>query len=117
MGYWTPGADWWGVGPGAHSAIDGVRFWHVKHPRPYAAAVAAGQLPVADWEVLADDERALESLMVAIRLRRGLAVAGLNPAAVRALVADGLASVQGGRLVLTRTGRLLADRVTLRLSA
>ena len=29
--YWR-GGDWWGVGPGAHSHIGGVRFWNVKHP-------------------------------------------------------------------------------------
>ena len=31
VGYWT-GADWWGVGPGAHSHVGGVRWWNVKHP-------------------------------------------------------------------------------------
>ncbi|MDQ1247360.1 MAG: hypothetical protein QG597_1730, partial [Actinomycetota bacterium] len=117
IGYWTPGADWWGVGPGAHSHLDGVRCWHVKHPRPYAAAVAAGKWPVAGWEVLDDDARALESVMVAIRLRRGLAVATADEATVAALVADGLVSVERDRMVLTRVGRLLADRVTLRLLA
>ncbi|HRD63144.1 MAG TPA: radical SAM family heme chaperone HemW, partial [Nocardioides sp.] len=33
--YWT-GADWWGVGPGAHSHLGGVRWWNVRHPAAYA---------------------------------------------------------------------------------
>ena len=38
MGYWQ-GADWWGVGPGAHSHVRGVRWWNVKHPAAYAGAI------------------------------------------------------------------------------
>ena len=30
-GYWR-GDAWWGVGPGAHSHVGGVRWWNVKHP-------------------------------------------------------------------------------------
>ena len=41
--YWR-GADWWGAGPGAHSHVGGVRWWNVKHPGAYAAALAAGPL-------------------------------------------------------------------------
>ena len=40
--YWT-GGDWWGVGPGAHSHVGGVRWWNVKHPSAYAARIAAGE--------------------------------------------------------------------------
>ena len=36
LAYWT-GTDWWGVGPGAHSHVGGVRWWNVKHPTAYAA--------------------------------------------------------------------------------
>ena len=35
LAYWR-GGDWWGVGPGAHSHVGGVRWWNVKHPRAYA---------------------------------------------------------------------------------
>ena len=46
LGYWT-GADWWGVGPGAHSHVGGVRWWNVKHPAAYAERIAAGRQPGA----------------------------------------------------------------------
>ncbi len=41
VGYWV-GSDWWGVGPGAHSHVGGVRWWNVKHPAAYADRIAAG---------------------------------------------------------------------------
>ena len=34
-GYWR-GDAWWGVGPGAHSHVGGVRWWNVKHRGPTA---------------------------------------------------------------------------------
>src|SRR3954468_14081676 len=57
--YWT-GADWWGVGPGAHSHVGGVRWWNVKHPSAYAARIAAGSSPAHAREVLDDDTRRVE---------------------------------------------------------
>ena len=51
LGYWHDD-DWWGIGPGAHSHRDGVRWWNVKHPRTYADRLAAGQSPEEDREVL-----------------------------------------------------------------
>ncbi|MCA1823936.1 MAG: radical SAM family heme chaperone HemW, partial [Mycobacteriales bacterium] len=39
LGYWRSD-NWWGVGPGAHSHVGGVRWWNVRHPRDYAARLA-----------------------------------------------------------------------------
>ena len=44
LAYWR-GADWWGIGPGAHSHVGGTRWWNVKHPAAYAARLAARQEP------------------------------------------------------------------------
>lgn len=114
LGYWR-NQDWWGFGPGAHSHIAGLRWWNVKHPRSYAARTGAGALPVADLEELTDQDRRLESLMLQIRLREGLENKSVDPQVIRSLIDDGLVVVEGDRLVLTLRGRLLADRVTLRL--
>ncbi|NLI19245.1 MAG: coproporphyrinogen III oxidase [Actinomycetales bacterium] len=112
LGYWR-GDDWWGVGPGAHSHVSGVRFWNVRHPRAYAARLAAGRSPAAGREVLGRTERALERVMLGVRLSGGLDV-GPHPALAR-LVADGLLdadAARAGRARLTLRGRLLADAVT-----
>ncbi|ROR44424.1 radical SAM family heme chaperone HemW [Kitasatospora cineracea] len=114
--YWT-GADWWGAGPGAHSHVGGVRWWNAKHPAAYAQALAEGRTPALGREVLADEDRRVERILLELRLAGGcpldLLTADGRAAADRAL-ADGLlepAPYAAGRAALTLRGRLLADGV------
>jgi putative oxygen-independent coproporphyrinogen III oxidase len=116
LGYWLDG-DWWGLGPGAHSHLAGVRWWNVKHPARYAALLADGTSPEADREVLTEPERHTERVMLRLRLATGLPMDLLDgagrDAAARA-AEDGLldpAALATDRAVLTRRGRLLADGV------
>ncbi len=113
LAYWR-GADWWGIGPGAHSHIGGVRFWNRKHPRRYAAALAADESPALAREVLGGQDRRVERVLLELRLADGIPLEILTAtelARVPGIVARGLASAEGGRLRLTRAGRLLADGV------
>ena len=113
MLYWT-GADWWGAGPGAHSHVGGVRWWNVKHPAAYADRLAADRSPAHAREVLDAETRRVERVLLEVRLRDGLPLEALDTAgrdAVPGLVERGLVTARGLRLVLTRTGRLLADAV------
>ncbi|ROT27081.1 radical SAM family heme chaperone HemW [Micromonospora sp. HM5-17] len=114
--YWT-GGDWWGLGPGAHSHVGGVRWWNVKHPATYAARLGAGESPGQGREVLSAADRRVEEVMLRLRLADGLPLAVLD-AAGRAGAADALAAgllsrpeYDTGRAVLTLRGRLLADAV------
>ena len=113
--YWRS-HDWWGVGPGAHSHVDGERWWNLKHPATWAKALAEGD-PAAEREVLTAEQRADEDVLLGVRLVDGLPTDRLTPQgrrAVAGLVADGLVEGRaaiGGRVVLTRRGRLLADTV------
>jgi putative oxygen-independent coproporphyrinogen III oxidase len=114
--YWT-GGDWWGVGPGAHSHVGGVRWWNVRHPAPYAARLHAGASPAAGREVLDAGARRLERTMLGLRLREGLPVRELSARgrdAAEQAVGYGLLDRRAhgdGRAVLTLRGRLLADAV------
>jgi putative oxygen-independent coproporphyrinogen III oxidase len=108
--YWTS-QNWLGVGSGAHAHVGGVRWWNVKHPTAYAGRLAAGQSPAQAREVLDDETRRTERVLLEVRLRDGLDASLVDAARVDAVVADGLADRQGDRLVLTRRGRLLADAV------
>ncbi|MGB3772940.1 MAG: radical SAM family heme chaperone HemW [Rhodococcus sp. (in: high G+C Gram-positive bacteria)] len=113
LGYWN-GGDWWGVGPGAHSHVNGTRFWNVKHPARYAQTLQAGELPVADSEVLGATERHMERVMLTARLASGLLaddLTGPESARADALVAEGLLAVSDRGWTLTDRGRLLADGV------
>jgi putative oxygen-independent coproporphyrinogen III oxidase len=125
LGYWR-GDDWWGIGPGAHSHVGGVRWWNVKHPSAYAERLASGVSPAAGRETLDDDARRTEHVLLNSRIREGLAIESLDLGAPRSevrravagLVADELVdarSALAGRVVLTRRGRLLADAVVRRL--
>jgi oxygen-independent coproporphyrinogen-3 oxidase len=111
--YWT-GGDWWGLGPGAHSHIGGVRWWNVKHPTAYGQRLAAGQSPGQAREVLTDAERHTEEVMLRLRLADGLPLSTLDDHGRRAADrarADGLLDFGRGHAVLTLRGRLLADAV------
>jgi oxygen-independent coproporphyrinogen-3 oxidase len=115
--YWR-GGDWWGFGPGAHSHVGGVRWWNVKHPTAYAAALSAGGWPAAGREVLSAEEAVTEEVMLRLRLAEGLPLARLPGAGALAVarraMADGLlerSAFEKGRAVLTLRGRLLADAV------
>jgi putative oxygen-independent coproporphyrinogen III oxidase len=116
VGYWRS-ADWWGVGPGAHSHVGGVRWWNVLHPRGYAARLAGGASPAAGRERLDPAERRTERLMLGIRLADGLEVARLDDAAASAAAEQAAlgridaAAFARGRVVLTLDGRLLGDAV------
>ncbi len=114
--YWT-GGSWWGVGPGAHSHVGGVRWWNVKHPLTYAERLAAGTSPAAGRETLDTANRRLERVMLEVRLADGLELTALDQAglaAAQVAADDGLLdrpALAAGRAVLTRRGRLLADAV------
>ncbi|MFD7157789.1 radical SAM family heme chaperone HemW [Kribbella sp. NPDC059898] len=111
--YWR-GDTWWGIGPGAHSHAGGVRWWNVKHPSAYAERIASGESPAYARETLDAETRRIERVLLEVRLSAGLPLEALDTAgraAVDQVVADGLAIVADGRLVLTDRGRLLADAV------
>jgi oxygen-independent coproporphyrinogen-3 oxidase len=116
LGYWR-GDDWWGVGPGAHSHVGGVRWWNVRHPSAYAERMAAGASPAQAREVLTAVDRRVEDVLLRVRLREGLPLDQLEAdgrAAAARAATDGLVDpglLGAGRVVLTLRGRLLADAV------
>ncbi|MEO8283655.1 MAG: radical SAM family heme chaperone HemW [Pseudarthrobacter sp.] len=120
LAYWR-GDDWWGIGPGAHSHVGGVRWWNVKHPTAYAGRLAQGLSPAAGRETLDAETRDVERVMLEARLVSGLAIATLGESgrrAVAGLMAEGLVEAPAaikGTLVLTLKGRLLADAVVRRI--
>ena len=125
LAYWL-GHDWWGVGPGAHSHVGGVRWWNVKHPAAYAARVLAGHSPAAGREMLDEATREVERVLLGTRIREGIPVASLSEQGrleVAGLIADELINAKAalgapnehGSIELTLKGRLLADAVVRRL--
>ena len=113
MAYWL-GRDWWGIGPGAHSHVNGTRWWNVKHPATYRGRLAEGRLPVEDHEVLDAEQRHEETVLLQLRLADGLPLSQLTEVERHRadhVVEQGLGAIRGGHLVLNLSGRMVADRI------
>jgi putative oxygen-independent coproporphyrinogen III oxidase len=110
--YWSAG-EYRGFGCAAHSHAGGRRWWNVRTPERYVAAVQAGGRTEAAGEELGGPERRLEALQLAIRTRAGVPVDALSSQDRHEL--DGLVVPDGDRLVLSVQGRLLANEVAVRL--
>ena len=107
--YWQQG-NYRGFGSAAHSHHDGHRWWNVRTPERYVAAVSAGESTEAAGETLDDETRRIEGLQLALRMTDGVPVEALDPNGL-----DDLVVTDGHRVRLTRHGRLLANEVSLRL--
>jgi oxygen-independent coproporphyrinogen-3 oxidase len=114
--YWE-GGDYLAIGCAAHGKTGPRRWWNVRTPERYLAAVHDGVSAEGGGEELDADGRAVEQIGLSLRTRTGVPVTDRDPAVVRELAAAELVEVVGDRLVLTRAGRLLANEVTLRLTA
>jgi len=120
VAYWK-GANWWGVGPGAHSHINGRRWWNVKHPTAYRERIEEGHAPMQAHEILTEEEMAREEIMLLLRLPAGLSLERFNAAQRTALdefAAQGYFEQdpwERGLLTLSRSGRLIADRIVREL--
>ena len=109
--YWR-NQNWWGLGPGAHSHLNGVRWWNVKHPSKYKEKLDSFESPMADREILGESEKSDEKIMLQIRLRDGIAINDLTQAQLQKLENyQNQVETIGNRLVLTPSGRLIADRI------
>ncbi|CAB4783158.1 unannotated protein [freshwater metagenome] len=109
--YWKNN-DWWGLGAGAHSHVDGVRWWNKKLPAAYIKQLQEESSPALAREILTDEERSFEELMLGIRTREGLPLSLVSHSAAAVALADGNLEAEQyemGRVVLTRSGRLIAD--------
>ena len=110
--YWRQG-EYLGIGCAAHSHLDGRRFWNVRTPERYIAALSSNRTPVAGEERLDDEERLFECLELAVRTREGVDATALPDHEMLA----GLVTRDADRAVLTLRGRLLANEVACRLAA
>ena len=116
LAYWL-GHNWWGAGPGAHSHINGKRFWNVKHPNLYKQKIQANETVILDSEVLKGSQIESERLMLSIRLPQGVEKNTLNNQQILELtdyVNSGHLDQENwnlGRATLTLDGRLIADRI------
>ncbi|MGB3849990.1 MAG: radical SAM family heme chaperone HemW [Tunicatimonas sp.] len=118
--YWQ-NQNYLGVGPSAHS-YDGVsRQYNVANNAKYLRAIADGLIPF-EREVLSRHDQINERIMTGLRTKWGCDLAGLknqlhydlyetHRAYINQLVKEGKAVVQEDHLILTSSGRLVADGI------
>ena len=120
IAYWD-GSFWWGVGAGAHSYLNGKRWWNVKHPSSYQEKILQGQSPELSHEILTPENLSDEFIMLQIRRREGILhnhLSSVQIAKAEEFLSSGFldsASWQDMRLVLSRDGRLIADKIVREL--
>jgi putative oxygen-independent coproporphyrinogen III oxidase len=115
LGYWQ-GRAYLGLGAGAHSYREGRRWWNVRPPQQYVATVASGQMPVGGEERLSERDRALERLLLGLRIADGVPAAWLQNERVGQFIEEGLAERRDGRVALTDRGMFLANELVLELA-
>lgn len=109
MLYWHQG-NYLALGCAAHGHRDGRRWWNLRTPERWVAAVEQGGCVEASHEVLDPVTRTRERLELALRMRDGVPAGALPIEGLEDLVAT-----DGVRTWLTRRGRLLANEVSVRL--
>jgi oxygen-independent coproporphyrinogen-3 oxidase len=116
LNYWK-GNNWWGIGPGAHSHINGVRWWNQKLPKNWRESLDKDQSPALAREKLTNEQVRNEEVMLLSRLKSGIDKADFDQKNVEKLIKDKLVNEVSGKLELTLEGRLLADVVFRQLTA
>jgi len=124
-GYWE-GREYLGLGPGAVSTLNGVRHENLHDVREWAALVKTGKCGQGG-EVLTEEQRTREMVMLALRTAKGLRLALYrkktgrdflkdNEALIQALRQNGLIRISAGHLRLTKNGFLVSNVILERLS-
>ena len=115
------GHDYLGVGIGAVSTLGGERRRNLPSLGRYVGALRAGDAPPREIEALSAATRAVETLMLGLRLDEPLGLDGLEAVVDRAslarLVERRLVERVGRAIRLTPRGRLLGGAVTAELMA
>jgi oxygen-independent coproporphyrinogen-3 oxidase len=121
--YWNH-TPYLGLGPAAHSFDGRQRRGNHRSLAAYLKDLAAGKPPVADSEVLSDEQLRLEALFLGFRTRRGIHLEDFKRRygqdllaekgeIIRKLIEDSLVVIRNGYLIPTRAGMAVADSLAL----
>ncbi|HEY0412836.1 MAG TPA: radical SAM family heme chaperone HemW [Allosphingosinicella sp.] len=114
LAYWRY-RPYLGIGPGAHGRRGGAATLRHRKPENWLSALARNGSGLAEEAVLTPEDRGREALLMGLRLREGVAIAGLEDrldgAAVAKLEAQGLLARAPDRLRATPAGMLLLEAI------
>jgi oxygen-independent coproporphyrinogen-3 oxidase len=118
--YWD-GIPYLGIGPSAHSFDGRRRSWNIAQNAGYIRAIQEGKIP-AESELLTPEQQRNEYVMTRLRTIEGIDLAYLAAnwgetsrrsleSAANAYFGSGHAYIQEHHLLLSREGKLFADRI------
>jgi oxygen-independent coproporphyrinogen III oxidase len=119
--YWTD-QEWLGLGCGAHSTCDGVRWKNVSDTKEYIDRIVRGVPAAVDIRRLSADERLGDALFTGLRLVEGVDLETIRRrygvdawsrfgVELQPYLDEGILLHDGSSLRLTRRGMLLAHEV------
>lgn len=119
--YWH-NREYLGLGPAAHSHLNGVRWGNVEEIHQYVSLLHRGQRPTEEIQTLSRREQMEETVFLGLRLIEGVSLdafrqrfgAALTEAfdkQIRELTEKGLVELAAGHLKLTGKGLPLANQV------
>ncbi len=104
--YWNC-EEYLGIGPSAHSFIDGKRFYYPRNLK----AFINGNTPLSDGEGGSEEEK----LMLALRLKKGMSIRNLPQDKAKLFVKNGLAIIENDNFSLTNKGMLVSNQIIMDL--
>jgi oxygen-independent coproporphyrinogen-3 oxidase len=110
--YWA-GEDYLGIGPSAFSTVGMKRWQNLCDYRAYADRVLAGDSAVGSIEDLTNEMKRTERIALMLRTNQGIPSSLVQDrhAKTRELVELGLLRELNGQLLLTKSGKSVADSV------
>ncbi len=107
-----------GLGPGAHSFQNGTRWWNYRSVKIYCEKLRQGLRPIEGSESLSHEQLRIEKLFLGLRTNDGVNIEDAFPEfgtneSLENVVKNNLFTVQRDRLIPTKEGFLMADRLPL----
>ena len=123
LGYWTD-HEWLGLGPSAHSYLDGERYNNVASLEDYHRFIADGIMPIAEREPANEDLRLREAIAFGLRTASGVKLGLLEKRygqtslerfrePIIRLTCEGWLILEGDVLRPSREGIVFADELAL----
>jgi len=107
-----------GLGPSAHSFQGSTRWWNLRSIKGYCKSLGQGRAPVEGDENLTEDQIRLESISLGLRTKKGFDLKEIKHNSewndtISSLRDSGFIRIENNRVLPTRKGFLVADRLPL----
>ncbi len=109
--YWRRG-EYLGLGPAAHSFVDGVRYSYPRALKDYIRTIEEGSAPAPDSFVrLTEADAVEEAIMLGLRLEEGIPLTEALTERTAPYIRHGFMERRGDRIAFTTKGFLVSNTI------